>query len=86
MILPTILLYRFPLYVQTIHCRADKEGGQVGMLIRRMIYKLPLIKQITISPDNNLSYRQIYHKDSDSLIYNGREKPKAITLMKFKKK
>ena len=85
MILPTILLYRFPLYVQTIHCRADKEGGQVGMLIRRMIYKLPLIKQITISPNNNLSYRQIYHKDSDSLIYNGREKPKAINIDEVQK-
>lgn len=85
MILPTVLLYRSPLYVQTIHCRADKEGGKIGMFIRKIIYNLPLIKQITISKDNNASYQQIYHKDSDSLIYNGREKPKTINLEEVQK-
>ena len=76
--LPYILLNRRPLYVQTLHNDAKiaiNSGGPVLAYLTKLIYKLSLVKLVTISKANRASFKTECGFDSASLIYNGRNKP-----------
>ena len=69
-----ILLYRKPLYVQTLHGRADKQiASFFDKIIKNTVYKLGLVKLITISDSNNKSFQDFFRRKSDGIIYNGRQ-------------
>lgn len=69
-----ILFYRKPLYVQTLHGRADKQKiSTIDKLIKSIIYKFKLIKLITISDSNDKSFQDVFKQKSCGVIYNGRK-------------
>lgn len=85
MAIPALFLYRRPLYVQTLHGRADKQfASKPDYWLKRLIYSLSLVKLITISSDNNKSFRTVYHVPSNGMILNGRGKMKTLDLIKVK--
>lgn len=68
----TIVLYRKPLYVHTIHNDAEKEaGGLLNRLVRKLLFRLGLVKPVTISEESKLSFNRFYGFDAP-MIYNGR--------------
>lgn len=74
MVIPTIFMYRKPIYVQTLHGRADKQFvSKLDFLIKKYMYKSSLVKLISISADNDKSFSKIYNCKSDGLIINGRD-------------
>ncbi len=85
MVIPALFLYRRPVYVQTLHGRADKQfASKPDYWLKKLIYSLSLVKLITISSDNDKSFRTVYHASSDRMILNGRGKMKTLDLIKVK--
>jgi glycosyltransferase involved in cell wall biosynthesis len=73
MVIPTIFMYRKPIYVQTLHGRADKQfGSKLDFFCKKLLYKLSLVKLISISSDNEKSFSNTYNCTSNALIINGR--------------
>lgn len=72
MVIPTIFMYRKPIYVQTLHGRADKQfGSKLDFFIKKLLYKLSLVKLISISSDNEKSFSNTYNCTSNGFIING---------------
>lgn len=70
-----LFFYRKPLYVQTLHGRADQQyNNYIEYLIKRFLYSYSWVKLITISDDNDKSFKRIFHTNSKGIIYNGRAK------------
>lgn len=69
----SLLLNRKPLYVQTLHGRADKQyTNRWEFYLKKFIYRNHLIKLITIANNNDKSFTEIFKTKSDGIIYNGR--------------
>lgn len=78
--LPSILFYRKPKYIETLHNKADIIFDNWYSFIILSLFKLDLIKMVSISDENKLGYEQLIKKDSSTLIYNGRSKPVVSPL------
>lgn len=79
----TVLVYRKPLYIHTIHSDAEKEaGGFMNYILRKILFKLRLVKPITISEESRLSFNSFYSIDAP-IIYNGRPDFEFTELYKF---
>ena len=75
---PYILLNNRTLYVQTLHNDAKRCINAHGVLLaylEKLAYKLSLVKLVTISKENDASFKKECGFDSANLIYNGRNKP-----------
>jgi glycosyltransferase involved in cell wall biosynthesis len=72
----SIIFYRKPLYVETIHSRADKIfNSKIWFIIFKCLYYLKLINPITISIENEKSFQNVFKQKSRAMIFNGRQKP-----------
>ena len=81
-----IFFYRKPIYIQTLHGRADKQQtNYIGYVLRKIIYKFSLVKIKTISDDNDKKFNDFYKTKSCGVIYNGRTLLKPINLDSVKK-
>lgn len=81
-----IFLYRKPVYIQTLHGRADKQQtNYIGYLLRKIIYKFSLVKIKTISDDNDKKFKEFYKAKSYGVIYNGRTHLKPVDAESVKK-
>ena len=79
--IPSIILNRKPMYVQTLHGRADKQfTNKLVFYLKKWIYKFHLVKLITISGDNDKSFTEVFNTKSDGIIYNGRGKMLSIDI------
>lgn len=66
------LKYKKARYYHTIHSQSPQEAdGKLGLLLRKIAFKLHLMSPITISEDSQLSFEKTYGISS-TLIYNGR--------------
>jgi glycosyltransferase involved in cell wall biosynthesis len=72
----SILFYRKPKYIETLHIKADKMvTSKIQIQIKYWLYRLKLIKVCTISNDNQKSFVDFFKVKDSALIYNGRSKP-----------
>ncbi len=75
-IILSILFYRKPKYIETIHNRADKiTNNWLSFFLKYLIFKLGLVKVCTISDENCKSLQKTYKIKNPYLVYNGRELP-----------
>ena len=76
-----IFFYRKPIYVQTLHGKADKQQTNfIGYILRKIIYKFSLVKIKTISDDNDRLFKEFYKAKGDGVIYNGRAELKPVSF------
>lgn len=72
----SILFYRKPVYIETLHNRADKVNqNKLYFCVKWILYKIKMVRLCTISKDNQLSFISHYHTKDTALIYNGRNLP-----------
>lgn len=72
----SILFYRKPKYVETLHIQADKMNTKkIQIQIKYWLYRLKFVKLCTISNDNQRSFIKSFKIKDSALIYNGRSKP-----------
>lgn len=75
-IILSILFYRKPKYIETIHSRADKvTNNWLSFIVKYLIFKFGLVKVCTISDENRKSIQKTYKIKNPYLVYNGRELP-----------
>ena len=72
----SILFYHRPVYVETIHSEVSNilREDKIRAIIKKVVFKLRLVKVCTISDKNNKEFKRLIHRESDGLIYNGRRK------------
>ena len=86
MVIFSILTNRKPLYVQTLHGRADKQyNGKFEYLLKKWLYKNKWLKLITIAKNNDDSFASIFNTNSNGIIYNGRGKLISFNINEVKK-
>lgn len=73
-ILP-ILLYRKCRYVQTLHNEAEHDVIPYFWSTWKWLLRRRLLRLVTISRSNRMSFRNRSRLDCDTLIYNGRKQP-----------
>jgi glycosyltransferase involved in cell wall biosynthesis len=75
-ILLSILFNRKPLYVETIHNRADKTfTNKLSFIFKYLLFRFKLVKVCSISDENTKSIQDIFKIKDINLIYNGRALP-----------
>ena len=74
LLLLTILLYRIPTYIETIHSdiRAIIGITKRDRWIKSFVYKRGWVNVCTITPSNGKAFREFYHRDCAATIVNGR--------------
>jgi glycosyltransferase involved in cell wall biosynthesis len=79
----SILFYRKPKYIETLHIKADKMNTKKILIqIKYWLYRLKFVKLCTISNDNQKSFIDFFKIKDSALIYNGRSKPLASEMIK----
>ncbi len=88
LMLLTILLYRKPTYIETIHSdiRAIIGINKRDRWIKSFAYKRGLVKVCTITPSNGKAFKEYYHCDSVATIVNGRNVAPPSPLFDTRKK
>lgn len=72
----SVLFYRRPIYIETLHNRADKINQTKFIFwIKKILYKFKIVRLCTISKDNQQSFINHYKTKDSTLIYNGRKLP-----------
>jgi glycosyltransferase involved in cell wall biosynthesis len=70
------IFYRKPLYVETIHNKADKiTQNKLEFVLLKIAYRLKLIRPVTISVENEKSFMHVFKQKPAAMIFNGRNKP-----------
>lgn len=73
-IILSILFFRKPIYVETLHTRADKINENILVyFIKKFLYKFKIVKICTISKENQSSFINHFNIKDSAMIYNGRE-------------
>lgn len=76
------LLCRKTKFFHTLHTTARKEAeGRIGESVRRFLFSRKLVKPITISPDSQQSFKELYNMNAP-LINNGRDIPTDLEISK----
>ena len=88
LLLLTILLYRKPVYVETIHSDIKAIVGTTkrDRWIKSVCYRSGLIKVCTITPSNGASFKKFYHRDCAAVIVNGRKPIHPSPLFETRRK
>ena len=88
LLLLTILLYRKPQYVETIHSDIKAIVGitKRNRWIKSFCYKHGLVKVCTITPSNGVDFKEYYHRDCAAVIVNGRKTTYPSPLFETRKK
>lgn len=87
-LLLTILLYRKPVYIETIHSdiKAIRGNNWKDRFIKNFCFKLPLVRVCTISNYNAQQFKKFYHRECDAMIYNARRAMKPSPLFETRRK
>lgn len=88
LMLLTILLYRKPKYVETIHSDIKAIVGikKRNKWIKSFCYKRGLVNVCTITPSNGVAFKEYYHRDCAATIVNGRKETFPSKLFEARKK
>ena len=88
LLLLTILLYRKPVYVETIHSDIKAIVGTTkrDRWIKSFCYRNGFVKVCTITPSNGASFKKYYHRDCAAIIVNGRKPINPSPLFEERKK
>ena len=78
--LPLILFKRKFKYVETVHNSGIDLNKRWFFIIIAAIYKLNLVKMVTISDINKRGWEKILNINNTTLIYNGRSLPEKSAL------
>lgn len=87
-LLLTILLYRKPKYVETIHSDIKAIVGitKRDKWIKAFCYKYGLVNVCTITPSNGVAFKEYYHRDCTAMIVNARKATAPSKLFDDRKK
>lgn len=87
-LLLTILLYRKPVYIETIHSdiKAIRGNNWKDRFIKSFCFRHNLVKVCTISNDNAEQFKKYYHRECDAMIYNARRAMKPSSIFEMRKK
>ena len=88
LMLLTILLYRKPIYIETIHSdiRAIIGINKKDRWIKSFCYKRGLVHVCTITPSNEVAFKKYYHRDCAATIVNGRKESFPSKMFEARKK
>ena len=88
LMLLTILLYRKPIYIETIHSdiRAIIGIKKKDRWIKSFCYKRGLVHVCTITPSNGVAFKKYYHRDCAATIVNGRKASFPSKMFEARKK
>lgn len=88
LMLLTILLYRKPIYIETIHSdiRAIIGIKKKDRWIKSFCYKKGLVHVCTITPSNGDAFKKYYHRDCAATIVNGRKESFPSIMFEARKK
>lgn len=88
LMLLTILLYRKPTYIETIHSdiRAIIGITKRDRWIKSFVFKKGLVKVCTITPSNGEAFKEYYRRDCAATIVNGRKAAAPSPLFDKRKK
>ena len=87
-LLLTILLYRKPVYIETIHSdiKAIRGYNWKDRFIKNFCFRFHLVKVCTISNYNAQQFKKYYHRECDAMIYNARRAMKPSPLFETRRK
>ena len=87
-LLLTILLYRKPKYVETIHSDIKAIVGitKIDKWIKAFCYKYGLVNVCTITPSNGVAFKEYYHRNCAAMIVNARKVAAPSKLFDDRKK
>lgn len=88
LMLLTILLYRKPTYIETIHndIRAIIGITKRDRFIKSFCFRNGLVQVCTITPSNGEAFRDYYHRECAAMIVNGRNAVAPSPLFDMRKK
>lgn len=78
---PSILLNRKPKYIETIHTSATDIFDNWYSFIGKFLFKMNLIKMVTISNNNKFVLENVINIKNSVLINNGRSTPKSTSRL-----
>ena len=88
LLLLTILLYRKPIYIETIHSDIKAIIGTTkrNRWIKSFCYKRGLVNVCTITPSNGKAFKEYYHRDCAATIVNGRKESFPSKMFEARRK
>lgn len=87
LMLLTILLYRKPIYIETIHSDIKAIVGSTkrDRWIKSFCYRKGIVKVCTITPSNEVAFKKQFKRDCTALIVNGRKESFPSKLFEQRK-